>query len=123
VFIAIYLDVAEAFNNVNHKHLIYNLRDWHISKCITKWLESFLKDWSTRLYFNRGTSEAIPISAGIPQGSPLSPLLYMYYNAGLLKILEGKDNTIWLGFVDDIVDGVDRATDKGNVWRILEILW
>ena len=47
----------------------------------------------------------------------------MYYNAGLLKILEGKDNTIWLGFVDDIVDGVDRATDKGNVWRILEILW
>ena len=114
VFTAIYLDVAGAFNNVHHKRLIHNLRARHIPECITKWLESFLKDRSTRMRFNGGTSEAIPTPAGIPQGSPLSPLLYMYYNAGLLEIPEGRDNTIGLGFVDDIVYGVDGATDKGN---------
>ena len=122
VFTAIYLDVAEAFNNVHHKLLIHNLRARHIPECITKWLESFLKDRSTRLRFIGGTSEAIPTPADIPQGSPLSPLLYMYYNAGLLEISEGKDNTIGLGFLDDIVYGVDGATDKGNAWRIREIL-
>ena len=39
---------------------------------------------------------------GIPQGSPLSSILYLFYNADLLEICERPGtNTSAIGFVDD----------------------
>jgi hypothetical protein len=32
-----------------------------------------------------GLAERVPTPTGIPQGSPLSPILYLFYNAGLTK--------------------------------------
>jgi hypothetical protein len=32
-----------------------------------------------------GLAERFPTLTGIPQGSPLSPILYLFYNAGLIE--------------------------------------
>ena len=81
VYTAVFMDVAGAFNNVHHKRLIHNLRQCRIPQTISRWINSFLQGRSTQLQFNGTKSESIPTPAGVPQGSPLSPLLYMYYNA------------------------------------------
>jgi retron-type reverse transcriptase len=86
VYSALFLDIAGAFNNVYHKRLVYNLRAHCISPAIVNWLKNFLYSRSTKLHFNGRTSETINTMAGVPQGSPLSLLLYMYYNAGLLEL-------------------------------------
>src|SRR5436190_20383168 len=86
IYSAVFMDVAGAFNNVHHERLIDNMEKRRIPGFIIAWTESFLRDRSTHLRFNGTTSEEIQTEAGVPQGSPLSPILYMYYNAELLDV-------------------------------------
>jgi len=68
--------------------------------------------------------QSIPTSAEIPQGSSLSPILYMYYNADLLEIpqqINQNMEDLSLGFIDDITYGVAELTDEGNVDRLQTI--
>jgi hypothetical protein len=78
IFTAIFLDVAGAFNNVHHERLIHNLRQRGIPGKLRNWIRSFLNGRSTQLRFNEALMENIATPAGTPQGSPLSPILYMY---------------------------------------------
>ena len=122
IYTAIYMDVAGAFNNVHHDRLIHNLRKRRIPQTISLWVASFLQGRSTQLQFNGAKPEYnIPTPAGVPQGSPLSPLLYMYYNADLLDIAARHDVT-GLGFIDDIVYGVQGNSDKENTRKLKLIL-
>ena len=74
----------------------------------------------TQLRFNRATSDDINIEAGISQGSPLSPILFMLYNAELLEIPKAPD--LALGFIDDIAYGISRLTAQRNIERLQVIL-
>src|SRR5438046_9696399 len=62
----------------------------------------------------------MPTPAGVPQGSPLSPLLYMYYNANLLDI--PRQDERGLGFIEDIMYGVEGFTDKANIRKLERLL-
>lgn len=43
------------------------------------------------------------MQTGIPQGSPISPILYLFYNADLLDICERPGSkTSGMGFVDNV---------------------
>ena len=86
VYSVVFMDVAGAFNNVHHKRLAHNLRKRMVPEFIVKWTESFLQNRHTRLRFNGVESERIATDAGVPQGSPISPILYLFYNADLLDI-------------------------------------
>ena len=57
-------------------------------------------------------SKRIPTPANIPQGSlhGANIVLYMYYNADLLDILQHQG--LNLSFIDDIVYGIQRQIDK-----------
>ena len=61
-------------------------------------------------------SNKISIEAGIPQGSPLSPLLYMFYNSDLLDIPKKEGQS--LEFINDITFGVQGLTDAGNAEKL-----
>ena len=120
IYSAVFMDIAGPFNNVHHERLIHNLRKRQIPHVISLWVASFLRGRSTQLQFNGAKSERIPAPVGVPQGSPLSPLLYMYYNADLLDIAP-QHRATGLGFIDDIVYGVQGSTDKENASRIKRI--
>jgi len=121
VYSAVFLDVAGAFNFVHHLRLCDNLRKRGIPNGLVKWLLSFLQGRSTKLQFNGATSDDIEVPAGVPQGSPLSPLLFMFYNADLLEVTEKPSDTA-LGFIDDIVYGTAGTSDIANTRRLKQLL-
>ena len=79
------LDVAEAFDHVFHPRLLHNLYSKRIPEYIIKWTESFLGGRSTSLTIGRKISEIFLINTGIPQGSSISPILFLFFNALLIK--------------------------------------
>ena len=97
IYTAIFMEIAGAFNNVHHERLIHNLRKRRIPQKLTSWIASFLQDRSAQFQFNGAKSGRISTPAGVPQGSPLSSLLYMFYNADFLDIAQ-KHQAMSLGF-------------------------
>ena len=79
------LDVAGAFDNVSYKRLLHNLRMRRTPTFITKWVASFLSDRKTSITLRGKTSELEEVETGIPQGSPISPVLFLFFNAPLLE--------------------------------------
>lgn len=115
------LDVTGAFDNVSHQRLLHNLRKRHIHPHLVGWLASYLSGRTTEIRLKEGTSSPIPTDTGIPQGSPLSPILYLFYNADLLDIGDPED--IITGYIDDtsiLVTGktkADTATSLATIHR------
>ena len=79
------LDVAGAFDNVSHKRLIHNLRTKKVPSRIVKWTESFLRDRATSLTIGGRTSKVETTTIGISQDSPISPVLFLFFNALLIE--------------------------------------
>ena len=85
------LDVSEAFNNVSHQRLLHNLKKQCISLELVSWIESFLKGQTSTLRLSEYELELFSIHTGISQGSPLSLILYLFYNTDLLNMRSRSD--------------------------------
>ncbi|CRG90417.1 putative RNA-directed DNA polymerase from transposon BS [Talaromyces islandicus] len=94
------LDVSGAFDNVSRRRLLHNLRKRRVNQTLVRWIDSFLSDRSSTLKLQEYTAPSAPIQTGIPQGSPLSPILYLFYNADLIEACK-TDNTEAVGYIDD----------------------
>ena len=71
--------------------------------------------------FNGITTNLIPTLTGIPQGSPLSPILYILYNSDLLEIPR-RGRQLGLGFIDNILYGVQNKTAMANAIELEQLL-
>ena len=109
------LDVSGAFDHVSHPRLIHNLRMKGLPAWVIGWVESFLTDRETSLTLNCKTSEMKPVQTGIPQGSPISPILFLFFNAPLIKDCARMGlKTVIRGFINDISILAYGLTTEGN---------
>ena len=72
------------------------------------------------LKFNGAISNKIQAPAGVPQGSPLSSILYIFYNSNLLDVPRNEE--LALGFIDDIGYGTKGRTVEENAEKLKEML-
>ncbi|KAF4988222.1 hypothetical protein FGRMN_9892 [Fusarium graminum] len=84
------LDIAGAFDNVSREMLLQILADKGLPEQFLRMMQSFLSERSTALKLPRSTSDPTLVNVGIPQGSPLSPLLFLFFAAPLLEMLNKK---------------------------------
>jgi hypothetical protein len=63
-------------------------------------LKSFLANHRTSILLQVGTSREQEVAMGISQGSPLSPILYLFYNADMFEGL--PQGVLAVAYVDDI---------------------
>ena len=70
------LDLKGAFDIVHHGALIVELERAGLPPTLLRWLLSFLSGRTANLTFD-GASETFAVPCGVPQGSPLSPILFI----------------------------------------------
>jgi hypothetical protein len=96
------LDISGAFNTVNHIRLLDTLRVCGFPGWLVRWIKAWLEDRTATLYYDGQATRPIPVKAGVPQGSPLSTILFILYIASLYRALKEKRPGIAIvGFADD----------------------
>ena len=80
---SLFLDIKAGFDNVDNPTLARILREGAIPRYLVSWVASFLRERSCTLVFQSAPGTPAPVNVGAPQGSPISPLLFLIYVAPL----------------------------------------
>ena len=95
----IILDFAKAFNKVNHTKLIYQLKANRVGVLTVEWIEAFQSSRSQVVVLDGTSSDSVPVTSGVPQGSVLDPALFLLYINDLPDTIDSQVRL----FADDTV--------------------
>jgi hypothetical protein len=65
-------------------------------KTVTQWVRSFLANRTAHIRLDKVKSKAFSILCGLPQGSPISPILFLLYVEPFLRLTKER-----FGYADD----------------------
>lgn len=75
----VFLDISKAFDKVWHAGLLSKLEAIGVKGRLLEWIKSYLHGREQRVVIEGYCSDWKEISAGVPQGSVLGPLLFLIY--------------------------------------------
>ena len=114
----LFLDIKAGFDNVNASKLRSLLFNKDIPSYMVDWVTSFLSERSCTLVFQGAPGTAAPVEVGTPQGSPISPLLFLIYVAPLHSAIP---RGVMLSYVDDFSLTVASNSYRTNIRRLQDL--
>lgn len=90
------VDVQGAFDGVLKNRLLQRLREQGWPLGMIRWTASFFEDRTACIRLDDSLSTPFPVISGLPQGSPVSPILFLLYVEPLLRLSSGR-----FGYADD----------------------
>jgi endonuclease/exonuclease/phosphatase family metal-dependent hydrolase len=107
-------DIKGAYNGVFKDRLLQRLGARGIPLSLIRWIDAFCSNRTATIQANGYISNQRPLpQAGLPQGSPLSPILFLFFNADLVQHkINSKGGSI--AFVDDYSAWVTGPTAEAN---------
>ena len=94
------LDFSKAYDTVWRADLLGGLLDHGIPYPYVAWINGFLANRLARVRLNRATSRTLQFQEGLPQGSVLSPLLFLFFINSLVSRLPPE--SVKSLFADDV---------------------
>ena len=103
---------------MNRQVLLSRLRDRQVPETLVKWIEAFCTSRQASIVVNEVESPIYDLpQAGLPQGSPPSPILFLFFDADLVQIPITKKRGA-IAFVDDFTAWVVRPSAGTNTHRL-----
>jgi len=113
------MDIKAAFPSVAKGRLVNLMKVRQMDGDLIRWTESFLSERTVEMVIEGNATERHPVEAGVPQGSPVLPILFAIYTSGPIKWVEEYVSAKGLSFVDDL-GWVATGSDVNQVVTILE---
>ena len=121
---AVFLDLAKAFDTVDHQLLLGKLKRHGIRGCALSLIKSYLSNRKHLVKINGVESSFLTLNIGVPQGSVLGPLLFLIFINDLpyytnLKVKLFADDTMLTMESDtytDLQTNVNLEINKVHRW-------
>ena len=120
------LDFSKAYDTIWRQRLLLTLSKRGVPNLYVSWLNQFLQNRQARVRFNGMLSKSRKMNQGLPQGSVLAPILFLFYIDELAKIMP-TNVTVSL-YADDVSilassrskteaeDQAQQAVDTVKAW-------
>lgn len=115
------LDIKGAFDAVLRGRLIQRLRSQGWPPTVLHWVSSFTQDRTAAIRLDGHQSPTFTVSAGLPQGSPVSPILFMLYIEPIFKLGPALARRGRFGYADDICQLVASKSLEENTTKLQSI--
>ena len=127
-----FLDFAKAYDTVDRSFLFAAMRTMGAGEQLVRWAQMLLTNTQARACVNGYESELVTMEAGVRQGCPLAPLLYLFIGQALLSWLrtngigirlspECSDLTTATQYADD-TEPFLQSLEEGRVAAFLEVM-
>jgi hypothetical protein len=102
--IVVCLDLQSAYDSVDKNALLLKMRRLKVSDVVVRWVRCFLSARAFKVRVDNNLfSRLRRIRAGLPQGSPLSPVLFNYFTSDLILCKKSPGpSPVLCTYADDI---------------------
>jgi len=116
------MDIKGAFPHVAKGNLIKRMEEMGFEADLVRWVESFMEERKVIMLMDGKEGDSMEVEMGVPQGSPVSPVLVVIYLLGLFGQVDVKEKECGsegISFVDDVT-WVVEGEDVGECTQRLE---
>ena len=115
------LDIAKAYNKVDHCTLIGKLKAMGVCGHLDQWLGSFLLERTQSVKIGDTISEEEKIVSSVPQGSVLCPVMFIIF----ISDIQTNSNAMSYIYVDDskVAMNVSNEEQVNNFQEELNIFY
>ncbi len=119
----VFLDIAKAFDTVNHRLLLRKLEYYGFRGTTLMWFESYLTNREQYVSIRKSNSEKYTLDWGIPQGGTLAPILFILFMNDIVNSTSTLDFSM---YADDtcLILGIKRldydSTMKNELEKVVD---
>ena len=119
------MDIQGAFDTVLRNRLILRLRQQGWPEHLARWAGSFMSDRSACVRYQDITTPSSPLQCGLPQGSPVSPILFLLYTEPIYRLGNPKGR---FGYADDtgilcVGNSLETTADRASRYISELVTW
>ena len=112
--VAVTINLEDAYNRVQFKLLMDLLMQYGVCLTLTRWIAGALLERTVVMQLGNWSSAPHQLTMGLPQGSPLSAILFNVYAKGLADLKQNEPSKILTEADDGLIYKTSRDSQEAT---------